>query len=189
MKNLGVEPPPPPPAGGVYSGLTHLHNLYFTAGVGCRKNGVLVSEGRVGKEASLEPGCAAARQCVINLLAMIQGQPGNLNRIERILKVVGFVASAEGFYGQPKVMDNASQLLVDIFGEEAGRGVRSAIGTNVLPNNQTSAPGSRKSLSSRACKRSRASIFPAAKNSTKAIPGWWRAKNAACSSPSWPQSS
>ena len=137
MKNLGLELPPPPPAGGVYSGLTHLHNLYFTAGVGCRKDGVLVSEGRVGKEESIEQGCAAARQCVINLLAMVQGQLGDLDRIERILKLVGFVASAEDFYGQPKVMDSASQLLVDIFGEQAGRGVRSAIGVNVLPNNQT----------------------------------------------------
>lgn len=137
METLGVQLPPTPSAGGIYSPLTWLGNLYFTAGAGCRKNGVLVSEGKVGREATLEQGCDAARQCVLNLLAMMHNQLGDLNRVERILKLVGFVASAEDFYGQPKVMDSASQLLVDIFGEEVGRAARSAIGTNVLPNNQT----------------------------------------------------
>jgi signal transduction histidine kinase len=75
-------------------------------------------------------------RAVINILSNLHIQQGDLNRIKKVIKVLGFVASSNNFFDQPKVMNGASQLLVDIFGEENGKAARSAIGVNVLPNNQ-----------------------------------------------------
>lgn len=72
----------------------------------------------------------------MNILGTLHAALGDLNRIHRIVKVLGFVASDDTFNEQPNVMNGASQLLIDLFGEERGKGVRSAIGVNVLPNNQ-----------------------------------------------------
>lgn len=138
MRQNGITLPEPLPPSGLYAKISHAGGaLYYTSGVGCRKGTALASVGQAGAEASLDAARAAARQCILNILANIQEEFGDLNRIGRIVKMLGFVASGDGFFEQPKVMDAASEALVAVFGKEKGCCARSAIGTNRLPNNQT----------------------------------------------------
>ncbi len=88
--------------------------------------------GKLGADASVEDGKRAARVCVLNGLSVLKESIGSLDRVERIVKVVGFVASAAGFVEQPAVVDGASTLFGEIFGE-AGRHARSAVGVAELP--------------------------------------------------------
>lgn len=86
----------------------------------------------MGRELTIEQGAEAARQTAINLLAILKEHLGDLDRIERIVKLLGFVNSAPGFCKQPAVVNGASKLLIDVFGER-GRHARSAVGMNELP--------------------------------------------------------
>jgi enamine deaminase RidA (YjgF/YER057c/UK114 family) len=90
--------------------------------------------GKVGAEVSIEEAQEAARICILQALACLKEELGELDRIERILKVNGYIASARGFNQQPKVLDAASKLLFDLFGE-AGRHARAAVGVAELPRN------------------------------------------------------
>ena len=111
-------------------------NLLFLSGHGCnRSDGTLAYEGKLGGELTLEQGYEAARFVGINLLAALKNYLGDLDRIEEIVKVLGFVASTPNFYEQPSVMHGFSDLMVEVFGER-GKHARSAIGVNVLPHNQ-----------------------------------------------------
>ena len=94
----------------------------------------MVRAGKVGGEVSGEHGQNAARICILHGLACLKQALGSLDQVKRILKVTGFVASAQGFVEQPAVIDAASQLLVDLFGD-AGRHARSAVGVAELPRN------------------------------------------------------
>jgi enamine deaminase RidA (YjgF/YER057c/UK114 family) len=107
-------------------------NLVYTSGQDCRVNGELIYKGKLGKELTIEEGQAAARQCMINCLAVLKWHLGSLDKIKKVVKVLGFVNSAPGFSDQPYVMNGASELLVEVFGEK-GKHARSAIGTNELP--------------------------------------------------------
>ena len=89
--------------------------------------------GKLGKDLTVEEGQKAAYNCMLNLLANIEAKTGDLNKIKRFVKVLGFVNSADDFVQQPQVVNGASNLLVDLFGEEVGCPARSAIGTNALP--------------------------------------------------------
>jgi enamine deaminase RidA (YjgF/YER057c/UK114 family) len=95
-------------------------------------DGVIVHPGRVGDTVTVDDGAGAARWCALNALSVLSAELGDLDRIERVLTVLGFVASAPGFAEQPKVVDGASRLLYDVFGE-AGRHTRSAVGVAALP--------------------------------------------------------
>lgn len=95
-------------------------------------DGVLVHPGVLGADVTVDDGAEAARWCALNALSVLQHELGGLDRVERILTVLGFVASAPGFAQQPAVVDGASQLLHDVFGD-AGRHSRSAIGVAALP--------------------------------------------------------
>ena len=106
--------------------------LVFTSGQLPMVDGALPRTGKVGAEVSADEATADARQCALNALAAIDAEIGSLDRITRIVKVVGFVASAEGFHGQPGVINGASNLLGEIFGD-AGRHARSAVGVAELP--------------------------------------------------------
>ena len=106
--------------------------MLYTAGQTPRMNGVLKYAGKVGTELTLEEAQAAARICALNCLGIIRGMAGSLDRVSRIVKVTGFVASGEGFTAQPKVVDGASLFLKDVFGE-AGVAARSAVGVYALP--------------------------------------------------------
>jgi enamine deaminase RidA (YjgF/YER057c/UK114 family) len=137
LRELGIELYTPKPPIGIYVPMKEFGGKYvYTSGHGCDYKGVLKYIGKVGEGVSLEEGIWSARQCVINILGNLHNQLGDLNRIKKVIKVLGFVASGNNFFDQPKVMNGASQLLVDIFGEENGKAARSAIGVNVLPKNQ-----------------------------------------------------
>ncbi len=90
--------------------------------------------GRLGKEISLEEGRKYARQCMLNILAVLEREVGDLNKIKDCVKLTVFVASEEDFYDQPQVANGASELLVSLFGNNSAP-TRSAIGLNVLPGN------------------------------------------------------
>lgn len=94
----------------------------------------IVVKGKVGADVSLDVARGEARICMLQGLACLKQALGSLDRVERVLKVVGFVASSPGFNEQPKVIDAASELLVEVFGE-AGRHARSAVGVAELPRN------------------------------------------------------
>jgi enamine deaminase RidA (YjgF/YER057c/UK114 family) len=95
-------------------------------------DGKLPAAGKVGGEVSASDAAGLARICVLNALAAAAAVAGGLDRISRIVKVTGFVASAPGFNGQPQVVNGASELLIEVFGE-AGRHARSAVGVAELP--------------------------------------------------------
>lgn len=135
LEELGVIiPEAPKPAAAYIPAVTAVGNLVFLSGQDCRENGVLLYEGKVGKDLTLEEGYKAARQCMVNLLAALKQHLGDLNRVKRIVKLLGFVNSADGFNKQPFVINGASEFLIQIFGEE-GRHARSAISANELPFN------------------------------------------------------
>jgi enamine deaminase RidA (YjgF/YER057c/UK114 family) len=94
--------------------------------------GELVCCGRLGDTVTVEEGARAAAVCALNALAVLEEALGSLDRIERLLTVTGYVASAPDFHGQPAVIDGASRVLFDIFGD-AGRHTRSAVGVAALP--------------------------------------------------------
>jgi enamine deaminase RidA (YjgF/YER057c/UK114 family) len=95
-------------------------------------DGKLPRTGKVGAEVSVDEGNALARTCALNAIAALKAELGELDRVERIVKVVGFVASAPDFTGQPSVVNGASELFGEVFGE-AGRHARSSVGVAVLP--------------------------------------------------------
>ncbi len=116
-----------------YVPVTIHERLAFVSGQLPRQGEIIVT-GKVGADVDLEQARDAARLCIVQGLACLKQVLGSLDRVERILKVTGFVASAPGFNQQPKVIDAASELLVRLFGE-AGRHARSAIGVAELPRN------------------------------------------------------
>jgi enamine deaminase RidA (YjgF/YER057c/UK114 family) len=107
-------------------------NIVYTAGQLPVVEGQLVATGKVGAEVGAAEASALARTCALNALAAAASVAGGLSEIVRIVKLTGFVASAPGFTGQPQVVNGASELLLEVFGE-AGRHARSAVGTAVLP--------------------------------------------------------
>jgi enamine deaminase RidA (YjgF/YER057c/UK114 family) len=108
-------------------------NLVYTSGQLPFVNGVLPTTGKVGAEVDAETAAGLARFCVLNGLAAAHSVIGSLDRITRVVKVVGFVASDPSFTGQPGVINGASNLLGEIFGGYAGQHARSAVGVAVLP--------------------------------------------------------
>ena len=131
LAELGIELPPVAAAAGSYLPTARTGNLVFTAGQLPFVGGRLPATGRVGAEVSPEDAKDYARRAALNVLAALDAEVG-IDNIERIVKVVGFVASAEGFTGQPGVINGASDLFAEVFGE-AGRHARSAVGVAELP--------------------------------------------------------
>lgn len=136
LKELEVELPILPKKAGLYMQCKEFgKNLVYVSGCGPDLSGVEALKGKLGKEISIEQGQLAAKNCIINALAILQENIGDLNRIKSFVKVLAFVASDDQFYSQPLVANGGSQLLVDVFGYEIGCPARSAIGVNVLPGN------------------------------------------------------
>jgi len=131
LKAQGIELPAGLSAAGLYKPVNQTGNLLFVSGQGSIENGEFIT-GRVGVNMTVEQGQYAAKVCAINTLAALQAYLGDLNRIKRCVKILGFVAGADDFTEQAKVINGCSQLFIDAFGEE-GRHARSAIGTNSLP--------------------------------------------------------
>lgn len=136
LKELNLTLPAPPPAGGIYKPVRPVGNCLYVSGQGATKAGVPVIAGKAGAERTLEEAQEAAKICVLNGLSVLHEYLGDLNKIKGLVKMLAFVQSAPGFSQQPKVIDTASALLRDIWGE-AGVGARSAIGVNELPGNIT----------------------------------------------------
>lgn len=134
LRELGLELPALPPKGGIYKPVRQLGNALYVSGQGATVKGVPAITGKVGSDRTIEEGQEAARLCVMNALSTLHNELGDLNKIRGLVKMLGFVQSAQSFSAQPKVIDGASALLRDIFGED-GVGARSAIGVNELPGN------------------------------------------------------
>jgi enamine deaminase RidA (YjgF/YER057c/UK114 family) len=107
-------------------------NLLYTAGAG---PGPTSPRGKVGRDLTVEQGYQAAREVGLNLLAVARESLGSLDKVKRVVKVLGMVNSAEGFGDQPKVINGFSDLMVEVFGEEIGKHARSAVGMAELPSN------------------------------------------------------
>ena len=134
LTELGITLPEAPRPVAAYVPAVSSGNLLFVSGQLCLVNGELLSKGRVGREVSLKQGYEAARIAAINSLAIVKKELGSLDRVKRVVKVVGYVASEPDFYDQPKVVNGASELLAEVFGDQ-GRHARSAVGVNSLPLN------------------------------------------------------
>jgi enamine deaminase RidA (YjgF/YER057c/UK114 family) len=133
LAELGIVLPAAATPAFQYVPVTMHERLAFVSGQLPRRGESLVT-GKVGVDVDLEQAREAARLCILQALACLNQALGTLDRVEKILKVTGFVASGPGFNQQPKVIDAASELLVELFGE-AGRHARSAIGVAELPRN------------------------------------------------------
>ena len=131
---LGLELPEGAPPAGAYVPAVISGNLVFTAGQIPLVDGKLMAEGRLGAEVSAEAGKEIAQRCALNAIAAVKSVLGDLGRVKKVVKVVGFVASTPEFTAQPGVVNGASELLQAAFGD-AGIHARSAVGVAVLPLN------------------------------------------------------
>jgi len=134
LRELDIELPKAPTPIGIYKPVKQVGNLLYVSGQGPTKDGVPLVCGKVGAERTVKEGQYAARLCALNALSILHAYLGNLNKIKSTVKLLGFVSSGIGFGRQPEVINGASQLLADIFGDENGIGASSAIGTNELPS-------------------------------------------------------
>jgi enamine deaminase RidA (YjgF/YER057c/UK114 family) len=132
LKALGLELPPTPRPAANYVGAVQTGNLLFISGHGPTRDGQMAYVGKVGKDLSVEQGYEAARLVALNCLASAKSVLGDLDRITRVVKVLGMVNCSEDFGDQPKVINGASDLLVQLFGD-SGRHARSAVGMQALP--------------------------------------------------------
>jgi enamine deaminase RidA (YjgF/YER057c/UK114 family) len=132
-RNITLPQPATPLAN--YVGAVRAGNLLFVAGHGPlrRADGTFTARGKLGRDLSVEQGYQVAREVGLNLLATVRASVGSLDNVTRIVKVLGMVASAEGFGDQPKVINGFSDLMVEVFGEAIGKHARSAVGLAELP--------------------------------------------------------
>ena len=134
LKEMSLELPNPPLPAANYIGYVRVGNLLFIGGNIGRINGVLKYRGKVGAGVTLEQAYDAARNCALNHLAIMKAALGDLDRVERIVKVLGYVNVAPDFIDLPKVINGESDLLVELFGER-GRHTRAAVGVAALSQN------------------------------------------------------
>ncbi|MDA7977672.1 MAG: RidA family protein [Pirellulales bacterium] len=135
FKELGLELPPAAKPQGVYKPIVVSGNMAYLSGHGpLQSDGSLIT-GRVGSEIDPEAGYQAARQTGLAILATLRSHFGSLDRVKRIVKSLGMVNAAPNFKDHPKVINGYSELLRDVFGEDAGVGARSAVGMGSLPLN------------------------------------------------------
>lgn len=133
LASLGIDLPTPPQAVANYVPYVVAGNMVIISGQLPMKDGQLAFRGKVGQDLSLEKGQAAARLCAINILTQLKDAcGGNLDCISRCVKVGGFVNCGPDYTDQPKVLNGASDLMVEVFGE-SGRHARAAVGVNALP--------------------------------------------------------
>jgi len=134
IKALGLELPPAPQLGGIYHPVVITGNQLYVSGQGPLQSDGTLIKGKVGKDLTLEEGQLAARQVGLTMLATINAQIGDLGKIKRLIKTLGMVNCYPEFEQHPQTINGFSQLMVDIFGEEKGKGARSAVGMS-LPGN------------------------------------------------------
>lgn len=132
LTSLGFKLETPTAPMGSYVPVVMVGNLAFVSGHPPASGGVIRYQGRVGDAVSVEDGYEAARLCALNCLGALKAEVGELSRVERIVKTLGFVNCDRGFGDQPKVVNGASDLLVEVFGER-GLHARAAVGVHALP--------------------------------------------------------
>jgi enamine deaminase RidA (YjgF/YER057c/UK114 family) len=131
LKTLGYDLPNVPTPAANYIGYVRVGNLLFIGGNIGRINGVIKYRGKVGAEVTLDQAYDAARNCALNHLAIMKAALGDLDKVERIVKVLGYVNVAPGFTDMPRVVNGASDLLVQLFGPR-GQHTRAAVGVASL---------------------------------------------------------
>ena len=131
QRNITLPPVPPPVANYVDS--VRVGNLLFLAGNTAGADWKF--KGKVGKDITVQEGYETARRVGLIMLAKVRAALGSLDRVKRVVKVLGMVNSPEGFGDQPRVMNGFSDLMVEVFGEEIGKHARSAVGMQALPSN------------------------------------------------------
>ena len=135
LKEIGLDLPSSGAVAGVYKPVKQAGSLLFLSGqLPIRTDGTII-QGKLGAELGIEDGQEAARRCALGALGVLHNYLGDLNKIKSVVKTLAFIQSAPGFNDQPQVANGASELLVELFGEERGKGARSAVGTNELPKN------------------------------------------------------
>ena len=133
LSEIGVTLPPPGAPGGSYVPFVVVGDIVFMAGQVAREAGKMKYAGKVGRDVSVEDGRAAARLCAVNLLAQLKAAcGGDLDRVDRCVRLGGFVNSPPDFTEHPKVINGASDLMVEVFGER-GQHARTAVGVAALP--------------------------------------------------------
>ena len=135
LAELALELPPAPKPVAVYKPVVVTGNLAYVSGHGPLRADKSLITGVVGADLDLEAGKAAARQVGLAILATLRAHFGSLDRIKRIIKVLGMVNSAADFYEHPKVINGCSELFAEIWGDDHGIGARSAVGMGPLPGN------------------------------------------------------
>jgi len=135
LREMGLHLNPPSHPAGIYKPVKQVGNLLYVSGQTPKENNVVAVSGKVGAERTIEEGQHAARLCTLSALSHLDNYIGDLNNIKSLVKTLGFVASAPNFNNQPAVINGASALLRDLFGEDAGVGARSSIGVSELPGN------------------------------------------------------
>ena len=132
-KNIVLPAPATPLAN--YVGAVRAGSLLFVSGHGPIRDGKTTARGKLGKDLTVEQGYQVAREVGLNLLSTVRTTLGSLDKVKRVVKVLGMVNSAEGFGDQPKVVNGFSDLMVEVFGEAIGKHARSAVGMAGLPMN------------------------------------------------------
>ncbi len=135
FQQTGLTLPPPPKPLGVYKPFLIDGNYLYVSGHGPLQNDGSLIIGRVGKDMSMEDGKAAARQVGLTVLSTIVNNIGSLNKIKRVIKVLGMVNCTQDFEKHPYIINGCSELFRTIWGEDNGVGVRSAVGMGSLPDN------------------------------------------------------
>ena len=133
IKNLGLNIPDLPKALANYVPYKIIGKTIYISGQAPVQNGELIYKGKVGSDISIEEGIEAAKLCVINIIAALKtGLEGDWDKLDSFVKLTGFVNCQDNFIDQPKIINGASDMLVEIFGDQ-GRHARVAVGSNALP--------------------------------------------------------
>lgn len=135
IQELRLELPPAPKPVAVYKPVVIAGNMAYVSGHGPLKPDKSLITGRVGADLDLEGGKAAARQVGLAILATLRSELGSLNRVKRVIKVLGMVNATPDFPDHPKVINGCSELFAEVFGPDCGVGARSAVGMGSLPGN------------------------------------------------------
>src|SRR2546426_4672274 len=135
LTELKLELPPAQKPAGVYKPVVLVGNLAYVSGHGPLKPDKSVITGRVGADLDLQAGKLAARQVGLTILATLRAELGSLDRVKRVIKVLGMVNCTPDFRDHPAVINGCSELFADVFGKEDGIGSRSAVGMGSLPGN------------------------------------------------------
>ncbi len=133
LAELGIELPPAPKPVGVYKPIVIAGSMAYLSGHGPLRPDKTLIVGRLGDDMDTQAGYDAARLTGLGLLATLQGHLGSLDRVKRLVKLLGLVRCTDDFSAQPAVINGCSELFRDVFGEDAGIAARSALGTNALP--------------------------------------------------------